>query len=406
VFCVADVQTGFGPFVAVYLTTQKWTQVDIGLVLTVAGLVGLAGQLPGGALVDAVRSERLVAGLAITAIAIAALTYAAFPIFPVVLAAAVLHAAASCVLGPAIAAISLGLVGHAAVGERLGRNARFQSIGSGLAAGAMGACGYFFSARAVFIVTALLLVPTLLALRRIAPGEINPERAHGGTPPPAEKRSPAEYLSLLRNRPLLTFAGCIMLFHLANAAMLPMMATVLTTQSSEWATLLIAMCIIVPQCVVAIISPWVGRRSQSWGRKPLLLIGLAAMSFRGLLFGTVTNPQLVVAVQLLDGLTAAVIGVMVPLIIADVTRGTGHFNLGQGLVGTMTGLGAAASATLAGYMTQYLNSQIAFVGLAGIGVTAVLVAWMLMPETRPKDEKESGQDTSAATGSDRPPLDK
>jgi predicted MFS family arabinose efflux permease len=369
--------------------------------LTVAGLVGLAGQIPGGALVDAVRSERLVAGIAIAAIAVAALTYAAFPIFPVVLAAAVLHAAASCVLGPAIAAISLGLVGHAAVGERLGRNARFQSIGSGLAAGAMGACGYFFSARAVFIITALLLVPTLLALRRIAPGEINPERAHGGAPPPAEKRSPAEFLSLLRNRPLLIFAGCIMLFHLANAAMLPLMATVLTTQSSEWATLLIAMCIIVPQCVVAIISPWVGRKSQSWGRKRLLLIGLAAMSLRGLLFGTVTNPQLVVAVQLLDGLTAAVIGVMVPLIIADVTRGTGHFNLGQGLVGTMTGLGAAASATLAGYMTQYLNSQIAFLGLAGIGVTAVLVAWALMPETRP----ESGQDTSAAAGPDRPPTE-
>jgi MFS family permease len=392
--------------VAVYLTTQKWTQVDIGLVLTVAGLVGLAGQLPGGALVDAVRSERLVAGIAIAAIAVAALTYAAFPIFPVVLAAAVLHAAASCVLGPAIAAISLGLVGHAAVGERLGRNARFQSIGSGLAAGAMGACGYFFSARAVFIITALLLVPTLLALRRIAPNEINPERAHGGSPPPAEKRSAAEYLSLLRNRPLLIFAGCIMLFHLANAAMLPLMATVLTTQSSEWATLLIAMCIIVPQCVVAIISPWVGRKSQSWGRKRLLLIGLAAMSLRGLLFGTVTNPQLVVAVQLLDGLTAAVIGVMVPLIIADVTRGTGHFNLGQGLVGTMTGLGAAASATLAGYMTQYLNSQIAFFCLAGIVVTAVLVAWALMPETRPKYERESAQDASTAAGPNRSPSDR
>ena len=183
-----------------------------------------------------------------------------------------------------------------------------------------------------------------------------------------------------------------MLFHLANAAMLPLMATVLTTQSSEWATLLIALCIIVPQCVVAVISPWVGRRSQSWGRKPLLLIGLAAMSLRGLLFGMVTSPQLVVAVQLLDGLTAAVIGVMVPLIIADVTRGTGHFNLGQGVIGTMTGLGAAASATLAGYMTQYLNSQIAFVGLAGIGVMAVLVAWALMPETRPETEQEKNKE--------------
>ena len=172
-------QTGFGPFVSVFLTTQKWTQVDIGLVLSAAGFVSLIGQMPGGALVDAARSERLVAGIAVAAICISALGLCGIPIFPVVLSAAILHAAASCVLGPAIAAISLGLVGHAAIGERLGRNARFASVGNGLAAAAMGACGYLLSARAVFIVTVLLLVPALLALRAISPGEIDPERAHG-----------------------------------------------------------------------------------------------------------------------------------------------------------------------------------------------------------------------------------
>ena len=184
-------QTGFGPFVSVYLTTQKWTQVDIGLVLSAAGLVSLFGQMPGGALVDAARSERLVGGIAIAAICISALAYATLPIFPMVLSAAVLHSLASCVLGPAMAAISLGLVGHAAIGERLGRNARFASVGNGLAAAAMGACGYLLSARAVFIVTVLLLVPALLALRTIAAGEIDPERAHGAAPrrrarPPGE----------------------------------------------------------------------------------------------------------------------------------------------------------------------------------------------------------------------------
>ena len=125
-------QTGFGPFVAVYLTTQKWTQVEIGLVLSIGGIIGLIGQMPGGAIVDAARSERLVAGLAVATIGVSALAYAAWPIFPVVVAAAAtLHAAASCVLGPAIAAISLGLVGPLAIGERLGRNARFASLGNG-----------------------------------------------------------------------------------------------------------------------------------------------------------------------------------------------------------------------------------------------------------------------------------
>src|SRR5260370_7815156 len=117
IFFLADVQTGFGPFVAVYLTTQKWTQVEIGFVLSIGGIIGLIGQMPGGAIVDAARSERLMAGLAVAAIGLSALAYALWPIFPVVAAAATLHALASCVLGPAIAAISLGPVGPLPIGE-------------------------------------------------------------------------------------------------------------------------------------------------------------------------------------------------------------------------------------------------------------------------------------------------
>ena len=143
IFFLADVQTGFGPFIAVYLTTQKWTQVEIGFVLSIGGIIGLLGQMPGGAIVDTARSERMVASLAVATIGMCALSYAVWPIFPVVAAAATLHALASCVLGPAIAAISLGLVGPLAIGERLGRNARFASLGNGSAAALMGACGYF-----------------------------------------------------------------------------------------------------------------------------------------------------------------------------------------------------------------------------------------------------------------------
>ncbi len=383
VFFVADVQTGFGPFVSVYLTTQKWTQIDIGLVLSAAGFVSLIGQMPGGALVDAARSERLVGGIAVAAICVSALAYAALPIFPMVLSAAVLHSLASCVLGPAMAAISLGLVGHALIGERFGRNARFAAVGNGLAAAAMGACGYLLSARAVFVVTVLLLVPALLALRSIAASEIDPERAHGALPrrradkPPANK--PGE---LMHNRPLLIFAGCLLLFHLANAAMLPLMGSVVTMRSSRWATLLIAACIVVPQLVVAALSPWVGRRAQSWGRRPLLLIGFAALPVRGVLFALVTSPLLLVIVQLLDGVTAAVLSVMVPLVVADVTRGTGRFNLGQGIVGTFVGIGASISATLAGYISDHFGSASAFAGLAAIALLGLTVLWVLMPETR------------------------
>ena len=379
-------QTGFGPFVSVFLTTQKWTQVDIGLVLSAAGFVSLIGQMPGGALVDAARSERFVAGIAIAAICISALGYAALPVFPMVLSAAVLHSLASCVLGPAIAAISLGLVGHAAIGERFGRNARFASIGNGLAAAAMGTCGYLLSARAVFVVTVLLLVPALLALRRIAAAEIDPERAHGAMPRRRADKPPVKPGDLMRNRPLLIFAGCLLLFHLANAAMLPLMGSVVTMRSAQWATLLIAACIVVPQLLVAASSPWIGRRAQIWGRRPMLLIGFAALPIRGILFASVTNPQLLVVVQLLDGVTAAVLSVMVPLVVADLTRGTGHFNLGLGIVGTFIGIGASLSTTIAGYMSDHLGSPAAFAGLATIAFLGLVVLWFLMPETRPAEE--------------------
>ncbi len=383
VFLVADVQTGFGPFVAVYLTTQHWTQIEIGLVLTVSGLVSLAGQMPGGALVDAARSERIVAGVAVSLIAASALIYATWPIFPAVLVAATMQAAASCVLGPAIAAISLGLVGYAAIGERFGRNARFAAVGTGLSAAVMGAIGHFFSAQAVFFVTAALLIPAIFVLRGIAPAEIDPERAHGNLSEQPAGKPRADLRSLLRQRPLQIFGCCILLFHFANAAMLPLMGSVLTTRSSQWATVLIGACIVGPQLVVALFSPWVGRQAQRWGRRPLLLLGFAALPIRGLLFATVTDPYLLVVVQLLDGLTAAVFSVMVPLTVADLTRGTGRFNLTQGVVGTMMGVGASLSPTFAGYMSDTFGSPMAFLGLACIALIGLATVWLLMPETRP-----------------------
>jgi MFS family permease len=378
IFFLADVQTGFGPFVAVYLTTQKWTQVEIGSVLSIGSIIALIGQMPGGAIIDAAKSERLVAGLAIATIA-----YAAWPIFPVVAAAAVLHAAASCVLGPAIAAISLGLVGPLAIGERLGRNARFASLGNGVAAALMGTCGYLLSSRAVFLVAFVLAIPTLLALVRIREREVDAARAHGAVLPTAPSAKSTSVLALMGQRPLLIFAGSIMLLQLANASMLPLMAGIVTTRSSQWATVLIAACIIVPQAIVALTSPSVGRKAQAWGRRPLLLLAFAALALRGILFAVAHDPYLLVAVQVLDGITAAVLSVLIPLVVADVAFGSGHFNLAQGVVGTAIGIGASLSTVLAGYVSDKFGSSVAFAGLAAVAAVGLAVIWLAMPETRP-----------------------
>ena len=380
-FFLADIQTGFGPFVAIYLTAHQWAQFDIGLVLTAGGLVALACQMPGGALVDAVRSVRLVATLAVVAICLSALALAIWPTFPVVMGARILHAGASCVLGPVIAAISLGLVGHAALGARLGRNARFASIGNGVAAAAMGLCGYLVSNQAVFFLTAALAAPALLALTRIRMGDAERPQAS------AARSAPTRLRDVLRDRRLMLFAGCILLFQLANAAMLPLMGGIVTLKSSAWASTLIGACIVVPQLVVAAGAPWVGRRADSWGRRPLLLLCFAALALRGALFAIVTDPYLVIAVQLLDVVCAAVLGVVLPLVVADIMHGTGRFNLGLGIVGSAVGIGAALSTTLAGYTFDHLGSVAAFCGLAGIALCGLAMVWLVLPETRPDHGK-------------------
>jgi MFS family permease len=391
-FFLADIQTGFGPFVAVYLSANAWTQGEIGLVLTAGGLVALAGQMPAGVLVDAARSARLVATVAIVAISISALALALWPIFPVVMGARVLHAGASCILGPIIAALSLAVAGHMGFGERLGRNARFASLGAGITAAAMGACGQFLSSRSVFLLTAALALPAIVMLARIRsstpskaasrpsegvviPGEQDKDSAAAGT---------ASWRKVLTDRRLLIFAACVVLFHLANAGMLPLMGGILAAERHGLATSAIAACMIVPQVIVVVASPMVGRKAERWGRRPLLLVCFAALATRAALFALVSNPYSVIAVQLLDGVSAALLGVMFPLIIADITCNTGRFNLALGAVGSAMGIGAALSTTLAGFMFDRAGATITFSILAGIAFLGLGLAWLLMPETRPK----------------------
>ncbi|HEX2484982.1 MAG TPA: MFS transporter, partial [Myxococcota bacterium] len=226
-FFLADVQTGWGPFVAAYLTSVAWTQLDIGLILTIGTLTGLVMQIPTRALVDRVPAKRFLAASAVLAISSSALLLALWPIFGVAVVAKVLHAIASCLTGPVLAAISLGLVGHAALSVRLGRNARYLSLGNAIAAGVMGACASYFSNRAIFVLPAARAAPTLLALLQIRPSEIDPDLASGGTR--ANDASPwyEALATLVRNRALLIFAAVVVLFQLANAAMLPIMAGLL-----------------------------------------------------------------------------------------------------------------------------------------------------------------------------------
>lgn len=370
-----------------FLTTQKWTQVDIGLLLTTSSLVALVGQIPAGALVDTARSVRAVVAFALIAISISAFTFAFFPVFGLALATRVLHAMASCILGLALVSLSLGLVGENAMGERVGRNAAFAAAGTGIAAGVMGACGYFLSSRAVFFLAGGLALPALVALTRIKPSDIGaaPQMAH------AAPHNPAAFVEglgvLARNGAFLRFALCLALFHLANAGMLPLAASMVTLRSSQAATIMVAASILVPQLVMALLAQGVGRKARVWGRRPLLLLGFAALCLRGLAFSLTGEPALLVVFQALDGVSAATLAVVTPLVLVDITREGGHFNLAQGIAGSAVGVGAALSTTLTGYLSDHYGSFAAFNMLTGLAAFGFAAVKLVMPETQPQAQR-------------------
>jgi MFS family permease len=379
---LAGVLSGFGPFVVLYLVDQGWTQVEIGFVLTVGGLAGLLAQVPAGELLDVVQSKRLLVAIGVVTIACAALVLALLPSFEPVLIAQVCLGLTGAVVGPAVAAISLGLVGNDGLPARLGRNQRFAAIGGFGTAGLMGLLGYLFSNQVIFFTGAALAVPTLVALRRIRPGDIHFARACGA---PAGDyhpvRPPRVRRALLHtNRYLLVFASCIVLFQLANASVLPLVSEKLGRDRAS--SLILSTLIFVPQIVVAILATRVGRSAASWGRRPLLLIGLGALPLRAGCFALIGDPLLLVAVQVLDGISGAVIGILTPLIIADITKGSGRFNLGQGIVGTIGGIGAAVSTTFSGYVAQGYGNAAGFCVIMAVGLAAVAVCWAFMPETK------------------------
>ena len=379
-FFVANVQTGFGPFIAVYLTEHRWTTAEIGFALTIGTVCSLVSQMPAGALVDTLRDKRLAVWFGVASISGTALLYAASTTQLSVYAAEVLHGLASSVISPAIAAVTLALVGRAAFSERVGRNARFASIGGGVAAGVMGAAGSFVSAGSVFWLTAALGVPALLALRMIGPGTYGTAMALT-----SERESDQSFLAgvkeLFLDRRLLTFAVCVIMFFVSNAAMLPLAATQITKRHPELADVLIAVTIVVPQLIVALMSPWVGRSSDRLGRRPIMILGWIMLPVQGILYATAPASYALLVCQMLSGISAAVFGVTMTLVAADLTHENGRFNLTLGALGVAIAIGASISTTLAGVAAEAFGDSAAFLGLALAGAAGTLLLWLAMPET-------------------------
>ncbi|MDO7902129.1 MFS transporter [Pseudomonas sp. K1(2024)] len=384
-FFLADVRDGLGPYLAIYLlAVHQWQPASIGLVMSLAGIAALVAQTPAGALIDRTPAKRAVVVIAALLVTGSCLLLPLMASFSLVALTQTISALAGSVFAPAIAAISLGITGPKAFTRRMGRNESFNHAGNAFSALLAGGLAYLYGPVVVFYLMAVMTVASVIAVSRIPAAAIDHQVARGLGHGPAGDAAPAGFKLLLHNRTLLLFAVCCALFHLANAAMLPLVSQKLSQVDLRLATPLTSACIVAAQLVMVPMALLVGAKAEHWGRKPFLLVGFLILPLRGALYVVSDNPFWLVGVQLLDGIGAGIFGALFPIIVKDLTEGTGRFNVSLGALTAIFGLGAALSPGIAGLVVQSSGYDAAFLTLAGIAAVAFVLVLVALPETHPR----------------------
>jgi MFS family permease len=384
-FLLADVRGALGPYLNVFLVTQQhWSQSEVGLMTTIGGLLGLAVQTPIGAAIDQTRAKRGAIVLALAVLGIGTSVIFVWPSFWPVAIANSLMAIVGDVFGPAIAAVTLGLYARKQLAGRMGRNSAFDHAGNVAIAVVAAAVGYAFAQRAVFLLVPVFAVLAGIAVLSIPARAIDFDRARDldrGPDAPVAASGPAGYGILFKSRTLVIFGLCVMLFHFANAPLLPLVGQKLAAAYPAEATAMMSACIVAAQAVMLPIALLVGRTADTWGRKPLFLAGFAILPIRAVLYTLSDNSFWLIGVQVLDGVGAGIFGALTPLVIADIMRGTGRYNLAQGAVATVQGIGASLSGLAAGVIVDQIGYSAAFLASGAAAVVALAVFALRMPET-------------------------
>ena len=374
-FFLADVRGGLGPYVSVYLlTAANWDQATIGAVLTASGLIGICAHAPIGALIDATHSKRALLVIAALMLAVCAIAIERAPIWPVVFAADITMAILGAVFAPTVASLTLGLMQPEQFSARIGRNAVFDRIGNVLIAAVAGFFGWWLGQRSVFWLVPVFALPAIAAILSIPASAIDHVRARALVADAPSEGAVAGVRLLMRYRAFMALCLLVAAFHFANASLLPLVAQKLALAHPGAEAAFVSACVLTAQ-FAAIPTGWfVARRAADFSHWKMLFFGCLLLPLRALIFAMADDPVVLVAAQVLDGLGAGLFDTLMPLLLADLMRGAGHYSLSRGVAGFVQGVAGSLSNVVSGVLVVAFGYATAFLALAAVSLVAVAIA--------------------------------
>ncbi|ACA17652.1 major facilitator superfamily MFS_1 [Methylobacterium sp. 4-46] len=400
---VGDIQGGLGPFLGTWLAASaQWSPGRVGLVTTVVGLATLALSGPLGALVDRVGRPRLLIALACGAILGGTVLLLPARSFPAVLAAQFVAALGGTLVVPAVAALTLGTVGKQAFPRQQGRNQAFNHVGILGAALAISFGTPLFGPAIAFWVLGLLAAAAIAAALATPKGAWNPRRAVGwkeDDPDDAPTRSPIR--AVLADRRLLLLSAALALFNLANGSMLSLLGQKLVAAGQD-GTAWTARYVMVAQLTMIPVALLAGSLADRRGRRQLLVAACAVLPLRALLSAFLDDPAWLILAEVLDGVASGVIGVAMPVVVADLTWGSGRTQTALGTVSAVQGIGGALSGWVGGLLAMHLGWTWTFATLALPALGALGLALWLEESCAPGGRDAAGTPCSTGSAPPRP----
>ncbi|KGA33992.1 MFS transporter [Pectobacterium brasiliense] len=374
-FFMADVRDGLGPFLGIFLTQQHWAPGEIGFIMTLGGVAGLLATIPAGLITDSSHHKRqmLLFGCVMITSATLLLWFNQSPWVTGI--SQIINGIAAAFIGPILTGLTLGLTGQNGFKQQMGKNEAFNHAGNMAAATIAGISVWYWGIGSIFILMTAMAFLSALAIMGIRENDINHKAARGIDS--NVTRKPISWSSLLINHSsLMTIGVTLLLFHLGNAALLPMLSIrVASEPSSVNPGLYAAATVIISQAVMIPVALWTAGRAERLSYRQLIMIALLILPIRAALAATFSSPYSVIPVQILDGVSAGILGVAVPGYIVKELQGSGHINAGQSIVMFMQGVGATASPALTGIMVGMYSYSTAFSALGAVALLALLIWW-------------------------------